>query len=70
MVLPTQVNRVHVHAAIVRPIIGESDEQLDANFGCCIHHLVEGLNVNGRGTIGKSLEDDLGLASPFTTILR
>lgn len=68
VVLTTQVDRVHVHAAIVGPVVSERDEELDANLRGGIYHLVEGLDVDGRGPIGEPLENNIRVAGPFASV--
>ena len=70
VVLPTQINCIYVHTAIVGPVVSERDEQLDADFGGRIDDLIKGLDIDRGGTVGEALEDDLGVAGPFASILR
>jgi hypothetical protein len=70
MVLPAQVNRVDVHAAVVGPVVGKSNNKLDADVGGGGDYSVEGINVDDRRAVGgPPLEDYFGIACAFVAIL-
>jgi hypothetical protein len=71
VVFAPEIDGVDVHAAVVRPVVGKSNEQLDTNFLRGLHDLVEAAQVNRGGPVGMPpLEDNVGRASTLAAILR
>lgn len=61
MVLAAGVDSVDVHAAIVGPVVGQGDEELDAVLGGGIDDLVKARQVNGGCPVRlEPLEDCVG----------
>lgn len=58
VVFAAQVHGVDVHAAIVGPVVGQGDDELDAFFGGGVDHFVKGRDVDGGFAVGEPLEDD------------
>ena len=67
MVLPAEVDSVHVHTAIVGPVVGQSNNELDIRLGGAFNHLVETREINCRLAILPPLEHAIVLA---TSVLR
>lgn len=70
MVLPTKVDSVDIHTAVISPVIGESDDKLNADFCRRIDYLVKVGDVDGRGAIRKPLKDRIRCACTLASVLR
>lgn len=51
MILSAKVDRVDIHATVVRPVVSEGDDELDADLGSSIDYLIEFGNVDARSSI-------------------
>ena len=51
MVPPSEVDSVDVHAAVVGPVVGQRNDELDVGLECCIDNLVQGGQVDGRSAV-------------------
>jgi len=60
VVLAAKVDGVHVHAAVVGPVVSEGDDELDAGLLGGVDDLVEALDRDGGLAVVPPLEDDLG----------
>ena len=69
VVLAAEVDGVHVHAAIVSPVVSQGDDELHAGLGGGVDDLVEGLDVHSRLAVVPLLEDDLGGAGTLVAVL-
>jgi hypothetical protein len=70
VVFAAKVDRVHIHAAVVSPVVGQSNDELDANFISSLDNLVEAADVNGGRSVGvEPLEHNFGSPSALTTIV-
>lgn len=70
MVLPAEVDSVHVHAAIISPVVGQGHNEFHVGLGRGVHYLVEWLHVNSWLAILPKLEYDLRRAGALATVLR
>ena len=71
MVLPAEVDRVHVHAPVVGPVVGQGDEELGAHLGGSVDDLVKGRDVDVGGAVGiPPLEDHVGRAGTLIAVIR
>jgi hypothetical protein len=70
VVLAAKVDGVHIHTAVISPVVGQSHDELDANFLSGLDNLVEAADVNGGRSIGvEPLEDNLGRPGALAAIL-
>ena len=69
MVLSTKIDSIHVHAAIVGPVVCKSNDEFDSGFLSSSHHLVEWLKVDCGLSIVPPLQNNLGFACAFSSIL-
>lgn len=70
MVLAAEVDRVHVHATVVSPVVRQGDDQLHSDVSSRIDHLVEALNVDRGHAVLPKLHDNLGRARALAAVLR
>lgn len=69
VVLSAEVDGVDVHASIVGPVVGQSDDQLHADFAGGVDDFVKSLHIDGGLAVGPALEDDFGSSSSFAAVL-
>lgn len=69
MVLASKVDGVDVHASVVGPVVGECDDELDADFAGRVDDFVEGLNVYRGLAVRPALENDFSPAGTFAAVL-
>lgn len=70
MVLAPKVDGVHVHAAVIGPVVRQSHNELDVRVQGCVDHLVETRNIDGWLAIIPQLEDNLRGSGAFATVSR
>lgn len=70
MVLPAQVDSIHIHPAIISPVVRQRDNQLNPRPLGSPDNLVEWFEVNHRRAVVPPLEDDLGCSGAFAAIIR
>lgn len=69
MVLAAEVDGIHVHATVVRPVVRQGHNQLYAGLRGPVYHLIEGLDVDCGLAILPHLEVNLSLAGALAAVL-
>jgi hypothetical protein len=69
VVVEAEVGGVHVHSAVVGPVVRQGDNEFDADVRGRNDDLVELGDVDGRRTVGPPLEDSFGIARAFVAVL-
>lgn len=71
VVLPAQVDGVHIHPPIISPIVRQRNNQLNVGFARSINNLVKSLHVDSRLAVrSPALENNIRAPSAFATVLR
>ncbi len=69
MVLEAEVGGVHIHPAVIRPVVRQGDNEFQAYFRGRIDDLVELGDVDGRRAVVPPLKDSLRTAGAFVAVL-
>lgn len=70
MVLATKVGSVDIHTTVIRPVVGQGYDELDAHLRRSIDDLVEGRKIDSRLAVLEALEDNVSVPSTFVPVPR
>lgn len=69
MILSPEIDSIHVHTAVIRPVIRQGDDELDPDLLGSSHDFVERLQIYGRLPVIPPLENHSSPAGAFASIL-
>lgn len=69
VILPPQVDSIHVHPPIISPVVRQRDDQFHADFRRRVDDFVETRHVDRRLAVLPALENDFRGSRPFAAVL-
>jgi hypothetical protein len=69
VILPPQVNSIHIHPPIIGPIVRQRDDQFHADFRRRVNDFVETRHVDRRLAVLPALENDFRGSRAFAAVL-
>jgi hypothetical protein len=69
VILPPQVNGIHIHPSIISPVVRQRDDQFHADFRRRVDDFVKTRHVDRRLAVLPALENDFRGSRPFAAVL-
>ena len=70
VILTPEVDSIHIHTAVIRPVVRQSHDELDPDLLSSSHDFIKRLQVDSRLSVIPPLENHSSPAGAFASILR